>query len=158
MSDFWPHGEIAEKYGVLRSDGSSERAIFIIDKNGIIQYIDIHDIDDQPDNEVLFAELKRMDPDAFAELAENLPKEAASASKSAIVMYCNRWCPDCRKARQWFAEHEIEYEDIDVVINKDAAERARSLARGKLVTPTFDINGTIILDWNERRIAELVLK
>ncbi|MBL6965588.1 MAG: redoxin domain-containing protein, partial [Anaerolineales bacterium] len=67
LSDFWPHGEIAEKYGVLRSDGSSERAIFIIDKNGIIQYIDIHDIDDQPDNEVLFAELKRMDPDAFAE-------------------------------------------------------------------------------------------
>jgi alkyl hydroperoxide reductase subunit AhpC len=41
-------------YGVLRSEGYSERAIFILDKNGFIRYIDIHDIDQQPSNEELF--------------------------------------------------------------------------------------------------------
>jgi peroxiredoxin (alkyl hydroperoxide reductase subunit C) len=48
LSDFWPHGAVAEKYGVLRSDGTSERAIFIIDKKGIIRYIDVHDINERP--------------------------------------------------------------------------------------------------------------
>ena len=32
-------------------DGRSERAVFVIDRDGVIRYIDIHDIDDQPDNE-----------------------------------------------------------------------------------------------------------
>ncbi len=46
LSDFWPHGEVCQLYSVLRSVGSSERAIFIVDKQGLIQYIDIHDVDD----------------------------------------------------------------------------------------------------------------
>ena len=32
LSDFWPHGEVARKYGVLRSNGVSERALFVIDR------------------------------------------------------------------------------------------------------------------------------
>ena len=64
LSDFWPHGAVAKKYGVLRKEGKSERAIFIIDKEGIIRYIDIHDIDEQPDNEVLLDELKKIIPGA----------------------------------------------------------------------------------------------
>ena len=48
LSDFWPHGAVAELYGVLRPEGISERAIFIIDKNGIIRYIDVHDINKRP--------------------------------------------------------------------------------------------------------------
>lgn len=48
LSDFWPHGEVAKRYGVLRRDGTSERALFVIDKKGIIRYIDIHDINKRP--------------------------------------------------------------------------------------------------------------
>src|SRR5512136_2939373 len=66
LSDFWPHGAVAVKYGVLRPEGHSERAIFMIDKRGIIRYIDIHNIDEQPDNDVLFAELRKIDPVAAA--------------------------------------------------------------------------------------------
>jgi peroxiredoxin (alkyl hydroperoxide reductase subunit C) len=39
LSDFWPHGAVAARFGVLRSDGVAERALFIIDKRGIIHYI-----------------------------------------------------------------------------------------------------------------------
>jgi len=35
LSDFYPHGAVASKYGVLRSDGVSERSLFVIDKKGI---------------------------------------------------------------------------------------------------------------------------
>lgn len=48
LSDFYPHGAVASRYGVLRSDGVSERALFVIDKEGIIRYIDIHDINQRP--------------------------------------------------------------------------------------------------------------
>lgn len=48
LSDFYPHGAVADKYGVLREEGVSERAIFIIDKKGIIRFIDVHDINFRP--------------------------------------------------------------------------------------------------------------
>jgi peroxiredoxin len=60
MSDFYPQGEVALKYGVLRDGGITERAIFIIDKEGIIRYIDIHDINEQPENEELLDILKKL--------------------------------------------------------------------------------------------------
>ena len=48
LSDFYPHGAVASQYGVLRSDGVAERALFVINKKGIITYIDIHDINQRP--------------------------------------------------------------------------------------------------------------
>ena len=49
LSDFWPHGQVASRYGVLRSDGVSERALFFIDKKGIIRDIQVNDINKRPD-------------------------------------------------------------------------------------------------------------
>jgi len=46
MSDYWPHGQVAQVYGVLREQGMTERAIFIVDKQGIIRCIDIHDFNE----------------------------------------------------------------------------------------------------------------
>ncbi len=60
LSDFWPHGEVARKYGVLRSTGVSERALFVIDRKGIIRYIDVHDINERPKMETLMAELDKL--------------------------------------------------------------------------------------------------
>ena len=61
LSDFHPKGEVAKSYGAWReTDGITERALFIVDKEGKVAYIDIHDIDDQPDNEDLFDVLKKL--------------------------------------------------------------------------------------------------
>jgi peroxiredoxin len=60
LSDFYPHGKVAELYGVLRSDGTSERALFVIDKKGMIRYIDVHDINKRPSLEVLIRELEKL--------------------------------------------------------------------------------------------------
>ncbi len=48
LSDFYPHGKVADQFGILRSNGISERALFVIDKKGIIRYIDVHDINKRP--------------------------------------------------------------------------------------------------------------
>ncbi len=60
LSDFWPHGSVAKKFGVLRSNGTSERAIFIIDKKGIIRYIDVHNINKRPPMEEIIKELEKI--------------------------------------------------------------------------------------------------
>jgi len=60
LSDFWPHGAVADQYGVLRSDGVSERALFVIDKEGIIRFIDVHDINQRPPLDTLVKELGRL--------------------------------------------------------------------------------------------------
>lgn len=60
LSDFWPHGAVSAKYGVLRADGVSERALFVIDKNGIVRYAEKHDINDLPRLEKLVKILEKL--------------------------------------------------------------------------------------------------
>lgn len=48
LSDFYPHGAVSERYGVLRSNGTSERALFVIDKEGVIRYLEVMDINRLP--------------------------------------------------------------------------------------------------------------
>lgn len=48
-SDFWPHGAVADSFGVLRGDGTAERAIIIVDKQGIIRFIHVSDINIRPE-------------------------------------------------------------------------------------------------------------
>ena len=51
LSDFHPHGEVAQKYGVFRpKEGFSERAVFVVDKSGRIAWARKYDIPEQPDN------------------------------------------------------------------------------------------------------------
>jgi len=60
LSDFWPHGAVADKYGLLRSDGLSERALLFIDKKGIIRAVLVMDINKRPDLEACFIELDKL--------------------------------------------------------------------------------------------------
>jgi len=60
LSDFWPHGAVANKYGVLRTDGTAERAIFVIDMEGIIQFAHVNDINKRPRLEILVKKLERL--------------------------------------------------------------------------------------------------
>jgi len=59
LSDFEPKGEVAKKFGVYSPEGYTERALFVIDKQGKIIYKDVHDISKQPDNEEIFEVLRK---------------------------------------------------------------------------------------------------
>ena len=41
LSDFYPHGGVSEKYGVLHQAGVAERAVIGIDREGVVRYIDV---------------------------------------------------------------------------------------------------------------------
>lgn len=155
LSDFWPHGKVATEYGVLRDEGITERAIFVIDKLGIIRYVDVHDINDQPSNEVLRAAIREIDPEVRDR--PEVPKPApVPLPHGGIVMYCTPWCPDCKRARRFFADRGIAYTEVDITTTPGAAEQVEEWAGGMQVTPTFDIDGEIIVDFQLERLKEVL--
>jgi glutaredoxin len=147
LSDFYPHGKVASRYGVLRRDGTSERALFVLDKAGVIRYIDIHDIDRQPDNDELFRVLAEIDPESAAAWAAAHPEPEAAEPEAEVVMYCTSWCPGCRRARFFFEENGIQFVEIDITHDRAAAARVRGWANGSETTPTFKIRGRVIVDY-----------
>jgi len=151
LSDFYPHGRVAQAYGVLRSEGYAERAIFVIDKRGVIRYIDVHAIDDQPDNEVLFGVLSELEPGAAP---ASRPAEPRPEPEADVVLYCTPWCPDCRRARAFFAKYEIPYQEIDIQRDRAAAERVRDWANGYETTPAFQVYGQVIVGFDQARLAK----
>ena len=61
LSDFFPQGQIVDTYGVRHAAGMPERALFVIDKEGVIRYIEIqHQPGEMPDNEDLFEALRKL--------------------------------------------------------------------------------------------------
>lgn len=59
LSDFWPHGDVAGKYGLFREeDGISERANVLIDEEGKIEFIKIYSLGELPDIEELIEAVK----------------------------------------------------------------------------------------------------
>lgn len=61
-SDFHPKGEVSKKYGVWNEErGISERAIIVVDKQGIVRYIDVHQISEAPDNAQILEVLRELD-------------------------------------------------------------------------------------------------
>ena len=50
LSDFHPQGTVAAAYGVSRDDGISERAVFVVDKDGVVAFAKVYDIPTLPDN------------------------------------------------------------------------------------------------------------
>jgi peroxiredoxin len=57
LADFWPHGGVARAYGIFREkNGFSERAVFIVDAEGVIRFKKIYPMREVPDiGEILAA-------------------------------------------------------------------------------------------------------
>jgi len=60
LSDFWPHGQTASTYGVLRSNGTADRALILVDKQSIIRFIHVSDINIRPDLGMIMEALKKL--------------------------------------------------------------------------------------------------
>ena len=63
-SDFYPHGGVAQKYGILREGdpvpGISERAVFIVDKQGKIAMAKVYHLGEQPPHEDCYEVLRNL--------------------------------------------------------------------------------------------------
>lgn len=60
LSDFHPRGRVAADYGVMRDDGISQRALFVVDKAGRVAWAKLYDIPERPIFDDLVRELRRL--------------------------------------------------------------------------------------------------
>ncbi len=61
LSDFYPQGQVVDLYGIRNPLGMPERAVIVIDKQGIIRSIEVlNSPGDMPDNEDLFEALRKL--------------------------------------------------------------------------------------------------
>jgi mycoredoxin-dependent peroxiredoxin len=52
LSDFWPHGAVAQQYGVFDADkGLALRGTFLVDKEGIVRFAEVNAIPDARDQQ-----------------------------------------------------------------------------------------------------------
>ncbi|MCD5415582.1 peroxiredoxin [Candidatus Bipolaricaulota bacterium] len=59
LSDFWPHGEVAESYGIFRAkDGFSERAVIILDEQGVVRFAKVYPMREVPNMEEVLSSLE----------------------------------------------------------------------------------------------------
>ena len=58
LSDFEPKGAVAKKYGIYRPEGHSERAVFVVNKEGVLIFVNVYPIAQRPDPREFFDVLR----------------------------------------------------------------------------------------------------
>ena len=54
-----------------------------------------------------------------------------------IIVYGTTWCPDCRRAKQFFGEHRVQYTWVDIEQDDAAMAEVERINEGKRVVPTI---------------------
>jgi glutaredoxin len=142
---------------VLRPEGISERAIFVIDKYSFIRYAMVYEIDKQPENEEIFTVLRRLEPQLGARPVVFSSQPAAPLPHGGIVLYCTSWCPECRRVRTWLKSHNLPFQEVDIDTNPAGALQVKQWANGTRTTPIIDVDGTIVIRFDEARLTQLLL-
>lgn len=72
-----------------------------------------------------------------------------------IMVYGAPWCPDCRRAKQFFGEHRIPYEWIDITDNDEAIAYIEKVNNGNRRIPTIIFpDGDILIEPSTAELAE----
>lgn len=126
----------------------------MIDKKGIIRYVDVHDIDDQPDNEILFKEIEKVEPILSAVYRARMASMISEPiPEDDIVVFCTPWCPDCKKLRQYLDQCGESFSEVDISRNLEGAKLVRQWCGGKEITPVIQIRGSEpIVDFDPEKI------
>lgn len=72
-----------------------------------------------------------------------------------VKMYTTTWCTFCKVAKEFFKENNVEFEEINVEENQEAAKEMVEKS-GQTGVPVIDINGKIIIGFQREKIKELL--
>ncbi len=74
---------------------------------------------------------------------------------SAITIYSTVWCPDCKRAKKFFGEHRVQYENVDIEESPKGVSFVEKLNKGMRVIPTIIFpDGEILVEPSNAQLAE----
>jgi len=72
-----------------------------------------------------------------------------------VTIYTTPSCPYCNAAKDYFDENDISYTDYDVSENRKKAKEMIEKS-GQRGTPVIDIDGEIVVGFNEEKLQSLL--
>ena len=70
-----------------------------------------------------------------------------------IKLYGADWCPDCRRAKSFLKENNIDYDFIDVDLDEQATKKVELINNGKRIIPTIIINNKSYTNPDNNQLA-----
>ena len=85
-------------------------------------------------------------------------KSPATATKVShgITMYSTSWCPHCKRARSYFAERGIAYDDVDIEANEKNQREFKELGGGGV--PLIIVGDKVMRGFDPQRMDALLKK
>jgi len=75
--------------------------------------------------------------------------------QKTIKIYTLEWCPHCNELKSYLKSKKLEFENIDVEDNEDAAEEIVEKT-GQEGFPIIDIDGEILIGFDKNKIETLL--
>ncbi len=75
--------------------------------------------------------------------------------KVMVTIYTTPSCVYCKMAKAFFAEHNVGYEEKNVT-EDDAARDAMIQKSGQMGVPVIDIDGKIVVGFDEEAVGKLL--
>jgi mycoredoxin len=63
-----------------------------------------------------------------------------------IRMYTTDWCGDCHRAKKFFKEKNISFDEINIERSRDALRQLVAWTGGKHIVPTFEFKGKVLIN------------
>ncbi len=77
------------------------------------------------------------------------------AEQKKVKVYSTPSCVYCKMAKEFFAQNNIKFENIDVSVNQEAAQEMIKKS-GQMGVPVIEIDGQMVIGFDKERIVELL--
>lgn len=79
----------------------------------------------------------------------------SQVTRPKVIIYSTPTCHFCHKAKDFFEENNVDYDDYDVSV--DAEKRMEMIQKtGQLGVPVIVIGENIIIGFNQAKVEELL--
>lgn len=72
-----------------------------------------------------------------------------------IKVYTTNTCPWCTKVKNYLRSNNVNYEEVNVGLNRGAAMEMVTKS-GQMGVPVLDINGSIVVGFDKNKIDSLL--
>ncbi len=72
-----------------------------------------------------------------------------------VTIYTTPTCVYCKMTKQFFAEHNVAYEEKNVAVDDAAAEEMMQKSR-QMGVPVVDIDGNIVVGFDKPKLVALL--
>ncbi len=72
-----------------------------------------------------------------------------------VKVYSTPSCPWCTKVKEFFKQHKIEFEDLNVAENEKSRNEMIEKS-GQMGVPVIDVDGEIIVGFDKEKLKDLL--